>query len=152
MPLSDHLVDILARMVQSAIDGDQRLVSWAIESGTALVEPCCCRAFVREQACACKVEPAVPRAYMIRATARLARGEFVGMPPRRRCLLCLLGNHDLVETMLVRVVAPDGTLVQTTHLPGIRHRSKRSDLERSERAHAFPPGTQQAQSRAAGMV
>jgi hypothetical protein len=149
MPLSDPLVDILARMVQSAIEADQRLVTWALESGATLVEPCRCRARLGEQACSCKVEPAVTRAYMIRAAARLQRRKFVGMPPRRRCLLCLRGDHDLVDTMAVTLVLPDGTIARTMRLPGLRRRSRKRDFERAERAHAFPTGTWEAQRRAA---
>lgn len=72
MPLSDRLVEILARMVEAAIEGDQRLVSWAIESGTTLVEPCSCRVSAGEQACACNVEPPVRHSFMVRAAERSA--------------------------------------------------------------------------------
>ncbi len=81
MPLSDRLVEILARMVESAIEVDQRLVSWAIESGATLAEPCNCRATSGDQACACNAEPPARRAFMVRAAERLRRGEFVGIPP-----------------------------------------------------------------------
>jgi hypothetical protein len=150
--LSDGLANILARMVLSVIEGERRLVAWAIESEATLVQSCCCRARVGDLACACKVEPAVPRAYMIRAAARLELGQSLAKPPSRKCLLCLRGDHDLVETILVSLVGPEGDAVGSMRVAGWRRRSKKHEIERAERAHAFPAGTRESQRCAAGLV
>jgi hypothetical protein len=150
--LPEGLASILARMVVEVIEADQKLVIWALAAGETPVERCPCRVKVGDLACVCNVEPAVPRAFMLRAAARLERGRFVGGPPRRRCLLCLQGDHDLVETIPVRLVGPDGTPAGSMRAPGIRRRSKRQDRERAERAHAFPAGTRDLQMQAAGIV
>lgn len=143
--LSKRLAQILADMVMSAIDGDQRVVAWAIETGATLVTPCKCRIAIGKQICTCAVEQGVPRAYMIRAAARLSRGEYVGPPPSKRCLLCLRGDHDLAETCLVTVVDPDGNVVRTFRSPMSSGRSRRHERERAERARAFPAGTWKSQ-------
>lgn len=148
--MSDPLVRALAEMVRSAVDNDQRLVVWALETGAVLAEPCSCRIDVGDKQCVCNVEPRTPHAYMIRAAARVAAGRFVGMPPRRRCLLCLRGDHDLADTRIVEIVAPDG---QTGgfRIAAPQRRSKRQDRERAERARAFPAGTWEQLRRAAGI-
>jgi hypothetical protein len=148
--VTDALVPILARMVEEAIRGDQRWIRWAIETGATPVKPCNCRFAIGEEGCACRVELALPRAYMIRAKRRLERREFVGVPPhKRRCLLCLRGEHDLAVTTRVTVVAHDGRVINEFRTPTPAHRSKRKDRERADRARAYWAGTQEAQVAAA---
>jgi hypothetical protein len=141
---SKRLAEILAEMFMSAIDGDQRVVAWALESGATLVAPCKCKAAIGDQVCVCAVEPALPRAYVIRAADCLSRSAYVGRPPSRRCLLCLRGEHDLADTHPVTVVDPDGKVVQTFRSPSHAGHSRRH-----ERAHAFPAGTWKSQREAA---
>jgi hypothetical protein len=148
--LSDPLVRALAEMVRSAVDNEQRLVAWAVETGATLVRPCHCRVDVGDKQCICDVEPPLPRAYMIRASARLSTGRFVGMPPRRRCLLCLQGDHDLAETTIMKIVRPDGQTGEV-RIAGRHRRTKRQDRSRAEKARAFPAGTWAELRRAAGI-
>lgn len=148
--VTDPLVAALARMVEEAIRNDQRWIRWAIETGATPVRPCSCRVVIGEEGCVCSVELAVPRAYMIRAKRRLERGEFVGIPPhKRRCLLCLRGEHDLDMTMRLTVVAHDGKVVNEFRTPVAARRSKRKDRGRAEKAGAFVAGTRDAQVTAA---
>jgi hypothetical protein len=149
--MTDALASIIARMVLEVIEADRRLLTWAIESGVTPAERCSCRARVANCACVCMVEPALPRAFMIRAAARLQAGKDPGYPPRRRCLLCLRGDHDLVETIPAKIVALDGR-VGSMMVPGWRSRSKRYELDRATRAHAYPPGTRDSQRDAAGLM
>jgi hypothetical protein len=148
--VTNRLAEILARMVQEAIEHDQRWIRWAIETDETPVEPCACRIVIGEQGCICNVELAVPRAYMIRAKRRLEQRQFVGMPPhKRRCLLCHRGEHDLDITSDVRICAPDGSVINRLRIPVRVRRSKREARERAERASAFPAGTHEAQIAAA---
>jgi hypothetical protein len=149
--LSDPLVGIIARMVLEVIDADRRLLTWAVESGTTPVQSCRCRARVGDCECVCQVEPALPRAFMIRAAARLRAGRYPGYLPHRRCLLCMQGDHDLVETIPAKIVAPDGR-EGIMMVPGWHRRSRKYQVDRATRAHAYPPGTRDAQRRAAGLV
>jgi hypothetical protein len=147
---TDPLVSILARMVQEAAANDQRWIRWAIETRETPVERCACKVVIGEQGCICGVELALPKAYMIRAARRLEQHRFVGMPPhKRRCLLCLRGEHDLDITSDVRIMAPDGTVANRMRIPIRVRRSKRQERERAERAKAFPAGTHEAQMTAA---
>jgi hypothetical protein len=127
---SKRLAEILAEMFMSAIDGDQRVVAWALESGATLVAPCKCKAAIGDQVCVC--------------ADCLSRSAYVGRPPSRRCLLCLRGEHDLADTHPVTVVDPDGKVVQTFRSPSHAGHSRRH-----ERAHAFPAGTWKSQREAA---
>lgn len=148
--VTNHLAEILARMVQEAIEGDQRWIRWAIEHGEMPVEKCACRIVIGERGCICNVELALPRAYMIRAKRRLAQRQFVGMPPhKRRCLLCLRGEHDLDITSDVTIRAPDGSILNRLRVPVPVRRSKKQSRERADRARAFPAGTRDAQTAAA---
>jgi hypothetical protein len=148
--VTDALIAALARMVEEAIRNDQRWIRWAIETGATPVKRCNCRVVIGEEGCVCSVELALPRAYMIRAKGRLERGEFVGIPPnKRRCLLCLRGEHDLDMTTRVTVVAHDGRVINEYRTPVAAHRSKRKDRERAERAEAYLAGTHEAQVAAA---
>ncbi len=147
--VTDALASILARMVEEAIRADQRWIRWAIETGETPVEKCACRVLAGGEGCVCSVEIALPRAYMIRARGRLERGEFVGMPPhKRRCMLCLRGEHDLDITSRVTVMA-EGRVVNEFRVPVPAHRSKRNDRVRAERAGGFVAGTRDAQAVAA---
>jgi hypothetical protein len=148
--VSDPLVRALAEMVRSAVDNEQRLVGWAIKTGTALAQPCHCRVEIGDNQCICNVEPSIPRAYLIRASARLAAGRFVGMPPRRRCLLCLQGDHDLAETTIIKIVGRDGQAGEI-RIAAPRRRTRRQDRDRADRARAFPAGTWDELRRAAGI-
>jgi len=150
--LSDPLVMALARMVRSAIENNQRLVKWAVETETVLVEPCRCRLIIGEQGCVCNVEVQVPRAYMIRAKAHLARNETVGIPPRRKCLLCLAGEHDLDRTFLMTTVGPDGQELGRSRTTMHARRSKKANQMRADRARALPAGTAEQQRLAAGIA
>jgi hypothetical protein len=88
---------------------------------------------VGDQVCACRVEPAVSRAYMIRAAERLQRGKFVGMAPRRRCLVCFRGDHDLVDTMPVAIALPTARLrEQCGCLVYVGDRSAKTSREQNE--------------------
>jgi hypothetical protein len=148
--VSRRLAEILAQMVEAAIESDQLWIRWAIETDEIPVQKCSCRARVGEEQCVCRVEVALPRAYMIRAARRLERNQFVGMPPRqRRCLLCLRGDHDLDATYKLRVVLGDQVLNEA-HVPGpTRRRTKQSDRVRAERAGAYVAGTHAMQLAAA---
>ena len=147
---TDALVSALALMVQEAIRGNQRWIRWAIETGATPVRPCDCRVVIGEEGCVCRVEVALPRAYMIRAKRRLGRGDFVGPAPHnRRCLLCLRGEHDWDVTTKVTVVAHDGRVINEFRTPTPAHRSKRQDRDRAERAGAHLAGTHEAQVAAA---
>lgn len=130
-----------------ALANIERRVRWAMRTGDPLVEPCRCRAIVGDQVCDCDVEPAVPNAYMIRARRHLERGEPVHFPPRRTCLLCLRGDHDLTQAVIasVSVARPDGTRSTPLQVPIPVQRSRRVDVGRAERAKAFPAGTSDAQ-------
>jgi hypothetical protein len=148
--VTDALVSALARMVEEAIRGDQRWIRWAIETGATPVKRCNCRVVIGEQGCVCSVELELPRAYMIRARHRLDRGEFVGLPPhKRRCLLCLRGEHDLDMTTRVTVVAHDGRVINEYRTPVAAHRSKRKDRLRADKAGAHLAGTRESQVAAA---
>jgi hypothetical protein len=148
---SDPVVAALARVIVEAIEANRRLMVWAVESGETPVLGCGCRARVGDCGCVCRVEPALPRAFMIRAAARIKAGRYPGYLRQRRCLLCLGGDHDLVEMIPVKIVAPDGRM-GSKMVPGWRHRSKKFELDRAARAHAYPPGTREEQRRAAGLV
>jgi hypothetical protein len=144
------LAEILARMVEEAIEADQRWIRWAIETGEIPVEKCACRVVIGERGCICNVELAVPRAYLIRAKRRLEQHQFVGIPPhKRRCLLCHRGEHDLDFTCDVTMRAPGGEVVNRVRIPIPVRRSKRQSRERAERAGAFVAGTHDAQIAAA---
>jgi hypothetical protein len=89
---------------------------------------------------------------MIRAAARLEHGRFVGKMPSRECLLCLRGDHDLVETIPVSIAGFDGVVTGSMRVAAWRRLSKKHEVERAERAHAFPAGTRESQRVAAGIV
>ena len=148
--VSKRLAEILAQMVEAAMESDQLWIRWAIETDEIPVQKCSCRARVGEEQCDCRVEVALPRAYMIRAARRLEHNQFVGMSPRkRRCLLCLRGEHDLDATYRLRVVLGDQVLNEA-HVPGpTSRRSKQNDGKRAERAGAYVPGTHAMQLAAA---
>lgn len=149
--VSDPVVRALAELVRSAIRNTTQLVRWALDSGTVLVKPCPCRVISGEFGCVCNVEMPVPRAYMIRARASLERHEAPGLPPHRKCLLCLAGDHDLNPVRYISVAGPDGReLYKAANAYRVR-RSKKLDLERSIRAHGLPPGTAASQWAAAGL-
>jgi hypothetical protein len=147
--MSDALARIIARMVIEVMEADRRLLSWAVESGVTPVQSCRCRARVGE--CVCQVEPALPRAFMIRAASRLKAGKYPGHLPHRRCLLCMRGDHDLVEMVPVTLVYPDGQR-GTMMVAGWDRRSRKYQIDRASRAHAYPPRTREEQRRAAGLV
>jgi hypothetical protein len=72
------------------------------------------------------------------------------MPPhKRRCRLCLKGEHDLDLTSDVRIVAPDDSVINRFRVPVPVRRSKKRERERANRADAFPAGTHEAQIAAA---
>ncbi len=143
--ISKRLAEILAQMVEAAIQGDQRWIRWAIETDETPVQKCSCRAFVGDESCVCNVEIAVPRAYMIRAARHLERGEWVGTPPnKRRCLLCLRGEHDLAATSRLQVVV-QGQVINELRVPVPARRSKQQDRKRAEKAGAYVAGTQGTQ-------
>ena len=148
--ISKRLAEILAQMVEAAIEGEQLWIRWAIETDEIPVQKCSCRARVGEEQCVCRVEVALPRAYMIRAARRLEHNQYVGMPPRkRRCLLCLRGDHDLDATYRLRVVLGDQVLNEA-RVPGpTRRHTKQSDRVRAEQARAYVAGTQAMQLAAA---
>src|ERR1035437_685583 len=144
---ASSLPHALAYAREEALANVARRVRWAIRTGNPLVERCRCRAVVGDQVCDCDVEPPVPNAYMIRARQHVARGEPVRFPPRRRCLLCLQGEHDLADAVFasVTMARPDGSRSAPLHVPVPVRRSKRADLGRAKRAKAFPAGTSDAQ-------
>lgn len=148
--VSKRLAEILAQMVEAAIESDQLWIRWAIETDEIPVQKCSCRARVGEEQCDCRVEVALPRAYMIRAARRLEHNQVVGMSPRkRRCLLCLRGEHELEATYKLRVVLGDQPLSEA-HVPGpTRRRTKQTDRVRAERAGAYVAGTHAMQLAAA---
>lgn len=148
--VTDALASALAQMVIEAMHGDERWIRWAIETGETPVAKCACQARVGDEACVCCVEIALPRAYMIRAARRLELGQFVGMSPRkRRCLLCLRGEHDLDITTKLRVVVGD-EVINEMRVPVLtRRRTRQSDRVRAQKAGAYVAGTQQAQIDAA---
>ena len=148
--ISKRLAEILAQMVEAAIEGEQLWIRWAIETDEIPVQKCSCRARVGEEQCVCSVEVALPRAYMIRAARRLEHNQYVGMPPRkRRCLLCLRGEHELEATYKLRVVLGDQVLNEA-RVPGpTRRHTKQSDRVRAERAGAYVAGTRAMQLAAA---
>jgi hypothetical protein len=88
---------------------------------------------------------------MIRAKAHLTRNEVVGILPRRRCLLCLAGEHDLDGTFLITAVGPGGEAIGRFRSPRRVHRSKKADRLRAEQAKAIPAGTAEQQRVAAGV-
>lgn len=148
--VTDTLVLALARMVEEAIRGEQRWIRWAIETGATPVKRCNCQIVIGEEGCVCSVELALPRAYLIRAKRRLECGKFVGIPPhKRRCILCLRGEHDLDMTTRVTVVAHDDRAINEFRTPTPAHRSKRNDRERAEKAGAHLAGTHESQVDAA---
>jgi hypothetical protein len=148
--VSKRLAEILAQMVEAAMESDQLWIRWAIETDEIPVQKCSCRARVGEEQCDCRVEVALPRAYMIRAARRLEHNQVVGMSPRkRRCLLCLRGEHELEATYKLRVVLGDQVLNEAP-LPGpARRRTRQDDRKRAERAGAYVPGTHAMQLAAA---
>lgn len=144
------LAEALAAMVAEVMEGDQRWIRWAIETGETPVARCSCEARVGEECCVCRVEIAVPRAYLIRAARRLERNQFVGMPPRkRRCLLCLRGEHDLDATYKLRVVLGNQVINEVRVPASVGRRTRQSDRVRAQKAGAYVAGTQQSQIDAA---
>lgn len=148
--VTDALASALAQMVIEAMHGDERWIRWAIETGEIPVTKCACQARVGDEACVCRVEVALPRAYMIRAARRLELGQFVGMSPRKRkCLLCLRGEHDLDITTKLRVVVGD-EVINEMRVPVLtRRQTRRSHGVRAQKAGAYIAGTKQAQIDAA---
>ena len=144
---ASSLPHALAYAKEEALANIARRVRWAIRTGNPLVGRCRCRALVGDQVCDCDVEPAAPNAFLIRARQHLERGEPVRFPPRRRCLLCLRGDHDLADAVFasVTMALPDGSRSAPLQVPVPIRRSKRTDIGRAERARAFPAGTGDAQ-------
>jgi hypothetical protein len=149
---ASSLPHALAYAKEVALANVERRVRWASRTGESLAERCSCRTTVGEQVCDCDVEPALPNAYMIRARRHLERGEPVRFPPRRRCLLCLRGDHDLADAVMatVTMARPNGSRSAPLHVSVPVRRSKRIDVGRAERARAFPAGTGEAQRAASG--
>src|ERR1035437_753150 len=144
---ASSLPHALAYAMEEALANVARRVRWAIRTGIPLVERGRCRAIVGDQVGTCDVEPAVPNAYIIRAGGPGGRAEPVRFPPRRKCLLCLQGEHDLADAVFasVTMARPDGSRSAPLRVPVPIRRSKRTNIGRAERARAFPAGTGDAQ-------
>jgi hypothetical protein len=149
--MTDPLVRALAAMVDSVIRNHQRQTSYAIAHGEPVYEPCTCRADIGLLRCVCAVELVMTKAWMRRAGEHHGRHEFVGIPTRRLCRLCRLGDHDLVATQEVKVIVAGSDAVGAVRVAAYRRRNRRHELDRAARAGAYPAGTRDEQRRSAGI-
>jgi hypothetical protein len=143
--MTDPLVHALAAMVDSVIRNHQRQTSYAITHGEPVYEPCSCHADIGPLRCVCAVELAMTNAWMRRAAEYLGRHEYVGIPTRRHCRLCRSGDHDLVATQEVKVIAAGSDAVGAVRVAAYRRRNRRHELDRATRAGAYPAGTRDEQ-------
>lgn len=147
----DSLIRALAALVQSAARNTQWLARYAVDHDEPMYERCACEAKIGLERCDCRVELAAGKAWMRRVAERLARDEFVGLPPKRRCKLCVAGDHDLVGTYEVTVHVTGDAREWTTRMISPTHRTRRHQSDRAARAGGFPPGAFEAQRKAAGI-
>jgi len=145
------LVLALAAAALSAARNIQTQTRYALDHGEPLCEPCSCRADVGSMRCTCAVELPMTAAWRRRAAGRHARGEPVGVLPRRRCRLCRSGDHDLVPTYEVEITLAGSDGVRVVRMPEFNRRNRRHEARRAERAVGYPAGTSEAQRRAAGI-
>ena len=149
---TDPLFLALAGAIRSAVRRRVHLVTWAVENDVELVEPCGCQRRTIQEGCVCKVELPTGARWMRAAANRIRDGRAPGgPPPRRSCPLCRGGDHDLEPMVPIRVNASDGTELGTSWVAVRVRRSAKADRGRCERAGCPPPGTHDAQTRAAGL-
>lgn len=147
--MADPVIRALANLLESAMDNVQQRTRHALDHGEPLYSLCACTVDVGDQRCACAVELAASRGWMRRAQQRLAQGEFVGMPPRRRCRLCVRGEHDLVDTYEVQVSVSGSEAYRPMRVPAPPSRKAGRQADRARRAGGARPGTAAAQREAA---
>lgn len=149
---TNPLILALAEVVRSAVIRQRQLVTWAVEHGVELVEPCDCRTHLDGSGCVCNVEVRVGARWMGKAKASVASGSPpTGPIPRRVCRLCRSGEHDLEPLMGIPVRAPDGSHLGTSWVAVRVRRSKKDDRRRAVLARAGPFGTHAEQLRLAGL-
>jgi hypothetical protein len=105
-PAPSPLVLALAEAVRGTIRNTNLMVDHAVAEGVPVLVPCACAVDIGDERCVCQLSLALPDRWMQGARSRRVAGQPVGPLPKRTCVLCRAGQHDLAPTyeMSVSVV------------------------------------------------
>ena len=120
-------------------------------TGVAVLVPCACAVDVGRDRCVCGLSLPLPDRWMRAAGIRRAERRSVGRLPRRTCVLCRSGKHDLAPTHDVAVSVVGQGDMGPVRVALLRRRSTAVIRVRASRAGALPPDAAAEQRRAAGI-
>lgn len=124
-PAPSPLVLALADAVRSAVRNTNLVVDHAVSEGVTVLVPCACAVDIDDEGCVCQLSLALPDRWMQAARSRRMTRRPVGPLPKRTCVLCRAGQHDLAPTYEMSVsVVGHGPMapVRTSRLSAARRR------------------------------
>jgi hypothetical protein len=145
------LVLALAEAIRGAVRNTNLVVDYALASGVDVLVPCACAVDIGDERCVCRLSLALPDRWMRGARIRRAARRSLGPLPRRTCVLCRAGDHDLAPTYEVAVSIVGHGPMAPGRVVAPRRRSARVTLARANRAGASPPDAVQEQMAQAGV-
>lgn len=150
-PPPDRLILALANLVQGAVRNTNRVVDHALAEGVPVLVPCACAVDVGDERCVCQLSLALPDRWMRAARNSRVAGLAVGPLPRRTCILCRVGDHDLAPTYEASVSVVGHGPMAPMRIVAPRRRPAKVMQARAPRAGALPPEAVGAQMTASGV-